>query len=388
MGIYINKGNEAFRSSRKGEYVDKSGLIAVVNETLGTEYRFSCVSRCRRFGKSMAAKMLAAYYDKSCDSRELFSDLMISRDSSFEEHLNRYPVIYLDITGFITRIKDETIVNRIDEAIQSEVRDAYPQVRFREEEDLMDTLIRVAAQTGDRFFFIIDEWDAICREFSAESAAMNRYVNWLRRMFKDVSAYSVFSGVYMTGILPIKKYNTQSALNNFQEYSVIDPGDTSQFFGFTKMEVEELASDYHLDFDKLEEWYGGYCIGDEQSIFNPYSLTAALDGDWCTDYWGRTASYDAIVPYIQMDFKGLRDDIIKLLSGGCCKVNTNSFKNDLSILHSRNDVLTALIHLGYLSYDWKTGECYVPNREVFLELSNAVEETKWELPERKAFPIA
>lgn len=204
MGTYINTGNEAFRKARNGEYVDKSGLISVVNRSLDTEYQFSCVSRCRRFGKSMAAKMLAAYYDKSCDSRALFADLAIAGDPSFEEHLNKYPVIYLDITGFITRFRNGDIVRHMDAELKSDVLAAYPQVELNGSDDLMGALVRIAAATGDRFFFIIDEWDAICREFPAGSDEMSRYVDWLRRMFKDLSAISVFAGVYMTGILPIK----------------------------------------------------------------------------------------------------------------------------------------------------------------------------------------
>ena len=237
MGNYINKGNEAFRSSRKGTYVDKSGLVSVVNASLGTRNRFSCVSRCRRFGKSMAAEMLAAYYDHSCDSRSLFEDLKIASQPSFEEHLNKYPVIYLDMTGFITRFRNEGIVAQIDKELKEDILLAYPQIEAKDGNDLMGELIRISAQTGERFFFIIDEWDALFREFPADSLALNAYVDWLRRMFKDVSAYSVFAGVYMTGILPIKKYNTQSALNNFQEYSMVDPGNMAPFFGFTKPEV-------------------------------------------------------------------------------------------------------------------------------------------------------
>ncbi|MBR6904138.1 MAG: AAA family ATPase, partial [Bacteroidales bacterium] len=206
---------------RNSEYVDKSELIAAVNRTLFTEQRFSCVSRCRRFGKSMAAKMLAAYYDCSCDSRELFADLDIAKDPTFEKHLNQYRVIYLDMTSFITRFKDESIVRHIDEELKADVCAAYPELTFVERDDLMGCLMRINDATGDSFFFIIDEWDAICREFEPGSEGMESYLNWLRRMFKDVIAYDVFAGVYMTGILPVKKYKTQSAMNNFVEYSMV-----------------------------------------------------------------------------------------------------------------------------------------------------------------------
>jgi hypothetical protein len=206
--MYINKGNEGFQSIRNSEDVDKTGLISVVNGTLFTEQRFTCVSRCRRFGKSMAAKMLAAYYDHSCDSRSLFADLKIADDPSFEKHLNKYPVIYLDMTSFVTRFKDESIVDKMEERVVADILKAYPQVERQEGYDLMDYLSEIAAATGQRFFFIIDEWYAICREFAPDTKLMDRYVNWLRRMFKNVSTIDAFAGLYLTGLLPVKKYKT------------------------------------------------------------------------------------------------------------------------------------------------------------------------------------
>ena len=377
MGFYINKGNKGFRMVRNSEYVDKSELIAAVNRTLFTEQRFSCVSRCRRFGKSMAAKMLAAYYDCSCDSRELFADLDIAKNPSFEKHLNQYRVIYLDMTSFITRFKDESIVCHIDEELKADVCAAYPELTFVERDDLMGCLMRINDATGDSFFFIIDEWDAICREFEPGSEGMESYLNWLRRMFKDVIAYDVFAGVYMTGILPVKKYKTQSAMNNFVEYSMVEPGNMGRFFGFTKDEVRMLSEKYNRDFDELEKWYDGYQIGDETSMFNPNSVIQAVTRGRCRSYWASTGAYETVAEYINMNFEGLKDDIIAMLGGGTVKVNTTRFLNDISIIHSKDDALTVLIHLGYLSFDWKRGVCYIPNYEVADELTNAVESTNW-----------
>ncbi len=377
MGFYINKGNKGFRMVRNSEYVDKSELIAAVNRTLFTEQRFSCVSRCRRFGKSMAAKMLAAYYDCSCDSRELFADLDIAKDPSFEKHLNQYRVIYLDMTSFITRFKDESIVCHIDEELKADVCAAYPELTFVERDDLMGCLMRINDATGDSFFFIIDEWDAICREFEPGSEGMESYLNWLRRMLKDVIAYDVFAGVYMTGILPVKKYKTQSAMNNFVEYSMVEPGNMGRFFGFTKDEVRMLSEKYNRDFDELEKWYDGYQIGDETSMFNPNSVIQAVTRGRCRSYWASTGAYETVAEYINMNFEGLKDDIIAMLGGGTVKVNTTRFLNDISIIHSKDDALTVLIHLGYLSFDWKRGVCYIPNYEVADELTNAVESTNW-----------
>ena len=377
MGIFINTGNEAFLSARNGEYVDKSGLIAIVNSTLFSERRFSCVTRSRRFGKSLAAKMLCAYYDRSCQSRELFADLEIASHPTFEQHLNKYPVIYLDLTSFVTRFKDDSVVSVIEEELMADIHANYPDVPVEAKDDLMKLLIRIASATGQRFFFIIDEWDAICREFDPGTKAMDEYVNWLRRMFKDYTANLVFAGVYMTGILPVKKYKTQSALNNFVEYSMVEPMDMAHFFGFTKDEVKALAEKHAMDFDELEKWYDGYQIGDEHSIFNPNSVMMAVRSRRCRSYWASTGAFDAISGYIRYDFDGLKDDIISMLAGGRCEVDPTRFRNDLSEIGNRDDVLTVLIHLGYLSYNWREDECYVPNREVAGEMVNAVKETKW-----------
>ena len=313
MGTYINIGNAGFQRARNSEYVDKSGLIAVVNSTLFTERQFSCVTRCRRFGKSMAAKMLYAYYDHSCDSRSLFADLEIVRDPSFEQHLNKYAAIYLDMTSFVTRYHDEGIVDKIDAAILADVSKAYPDVALDSNDDLMDFLLRVSDTKHEQFVFIIDEWDAICREFAPGSKAMDAYVGWLRRMFKSQEAMRVFACAYMTGILPIKKYKTESALNNFIEYSMVTPRKMARFFGFTKEEVKALAEKHGSDFDELEKWYDGYQIGDELSMFNPNSVIQAIDSDWCESYWGKTGAYDAVARYIQMNFDGLKDNIIQML---------------------------------------------------------------------------
>ena len=377
MGTYINTGNAGFQSARNGDYVDKSALIAVINQTLFTERRYNCVSRCRRFGKSLAAKMLCAYYDQSCDSHALFADLKIADDESFEQHLNKYPVIFLDLSDFVTRYKDETIVAHLNESITADVHAAYPDVPIHEGDDLMALLLRIADATGQQFFFIIDEWDAICREFKAGTQAMDEYVNWLRRMFKVANSSKVFAGAYLTGILPIKKYKTESALNNFTEYTMVNPGRLAGLFGFTKAEVKALCQKEEADFDEMEKWYDGYKIGNEPSVFNPNSVMQALWERRCRSYWASTGAYDAIASYIQMNYKGLKDDVVKMIGGGRCFVDPTGFQNDLSVIRSKDDVLTVLIHLGYLAYDWDTSECYVPNREVEGELVNAIKDTDW-----------
>ena len=389
MGTYINKGNNAFRDIVNSEYVDKTSLIPLINATLNSERRYSCVTRCRRFGKSMAAKMLCAYYDKSCDSRELFVGLKAEQDKTFETYLNKYSVLYLDVTSFTARPELRVnIVRNIQNEMCSELKKSFPDIDYSETTDLMGVLSAIHNATGEKFFFIIDEWDAICREFPGRQrmkgdpetvtpTIMDEYVMLLRRLFKTQDSDKVFAGAYLTGILPIKKYNTESALNNFNEYSMIDPAYLAACYGFTEEEVLLLAKRHNASMENLKLWYDGYSIGREKSIYNPYSVMKALQRGVCKSYWSTTGAYDSVRTYIQMNFDGLKDDIIRMFSGEHVYVNTTKFQNDMSIVRSKNDVLTVLIHLGYLAYDEDLGECYIPNKEVADELLNAVEDTSW-----------
>ena len=390
MGTYINKGNNAFRDIVSHEYIDKTSLIPFINDTLNSENRYSCVTRCRRFGKSMAAKMLCAYYDKSCDSRELFVGLKVEQDKSFETYLNRYCVIYLDVTSFTARPELRVnIVRNIQDKIIKELRDEFPDVKYDEGFDLMDTLAAIHQATGEKFFFIIDEWDAICREFpdrqkmkgdpaSVSPTIMDEYVMLLRRLFKTQDSDEVFAGAYLTGILPIKRYNTESALNNFCEYSMIDPAYLAPCYGFTEDEVRALANQHNASMDNLKMWFDGYTIGSEKSIYNPYSVMRSLQRGICRSYWTTTGAYDSVITFIQMNFDGLKDDIIRMLAGEHVYVDTTEFLNDMHIVRSKNDVLTALIHLGYLAYDFESQECYIPNKEVADEMNNAIKATSWD----------
>ncbi len=325
MGTYINKGNNAFRDIVNSEYVDKTSLIPIINKTLNTECRYSCVSRSRRFGKSMAAKMLCAYYDKSCDSRELFMGLKVEKDKTFEKYLNRYNVIYLDVTSFTARPElGDKIVRTIQEKIIFELQKAFPDVEYYSNSDLMDTLSAIREATGEKFFFIIDEWDAICREFpdrrkikgspsGVAPTILDEYVMLLRRLFKTQDSDRVFAGAYLTGILPMMRSKSESGLNNFREYSMINPGRMANALGFTHDEVTELCRSFNMDIHEMEQWYDGYRIGEASHIFNPYSVMRAIENDRYKSYWTTTGAYDSVVTYIQMNFEGLKDDIIRML---------------------------------------------------------------------------
>lgn len=389
MGIYINRGNLEFAENIASDYVDKTGLISVINKRLFKQGRYSCVTRFRRSGKSMAAKMLYAYYDKSCDSHELFKDLKIAQDASFEKHLNKYNVLFLDVTSFTSQPKFHgRIVKSIQDAMMEELKAVFPQVTYKEDDDLMGCLQSIYRQTGERFFFIIDEWDAICREFPTRQKSkgssletycpeMDEYIMFLRRLFKTDDSDLVFAGAYITGILPIVKYQTESALNNFWEYSMVDPGSLAPYFGFTKDEVHDLCNRNGMDFEEIQRWYDGYKIGDVPCIFNPSSVMKAIIRKRYNSYWAATGAYDKVASYINLNYEGLKDDVVKMLADVKCSVDPTGFANDMSSVNCKDDVFTVLIHLGYLAYDSDEGKCYIPNKEVAGELVNAVKSNNW-----------
>lgn len=253
---------------------------------------------------------------------------------------------------------------------------------------MMECLQAIFNQTGERFYFIIDEWDAICREFperrkykdspsTVEPTDMDEYVMFLRRLFKSSASAEVFVGVYLTGILPMVKFNTESALNNFDEYSMVQPFAAAGSFGFTSDEVKALCETHNMDYEELAAWYDGYQIGDEPSMFNPSSVMKAISARECASYWAATGAYDRVTKYINLNYDGLRDEVIKMLGGGRCSVETTSFGNDMSVVKSKDDVLTVLIHLGYLAYDENYKKCYIPNKEVAGEWINAVKDNQW-----------
>ena len=376
MGNYLHKGNDGFASLRNSKFVDKSRLIAEVNSVMMTENRFLCVTRARRFGKSVAVKMLNAYYDQSCDSRTLFDDLEISKDKDFEKHLNRYPVLYLDMTDFVTKYgRDEHIVEYIKRDICEELISLYEGVTMNPNDDVMDLLSRIVSRTGEKFVCLIDEWDALCREGQEEQ--MDEYVDLLRRLFKGSKSEYVFACAYMTGILPIKRYNTQSALNNFDEYTMLSPAQLAPYFGFTDKEVEVLCADGAMDAYEMKRWYDGYELGTEQSMYNPYAVMRALKRRSYESFWTSTNTFEGLKRYITMNFDGLKDDIVHALNDVPVHVNALRFSNDMHKVECRDDVLTLLCHLGYLSYNSETKCASIPNYEVRQEFETAIADTSW-----------
>lgn len=376
MGNFIDKGNDGFASVRNTNFVDKSMLIEEVNSVMLTENRYMCVTRARRFGKSVAVKMLNAYYDRSCESRSLFEGLEISKQADFEKNLNRFPVLYLDMTDFVTKYgDDEHLIDRIKHDICEELLSMYNNVAMNTNDDLMDLLINIVDQTGEKFVCLIDEWDALCRE--GYEALMDEYVDFLRRLFKGSKTEYVFACVYMTGILPIKRYNTQSALNNFEEYTMLSPAQLAPYFGFTEKEVVGLCHGAGMDARQMKLWYDGYELGSEKAIYNPFAVMRALKRKSFASYWASTNTFESLIQYITMNFDGLKDDVVSLLNDIPVKVNSLRFSNDMHKIDCKDDVLTLLCHLGYLSYNTETKCANIPNYEVRQEFETAIADSGW-----------
>ncbi|MBQ3657979.1 MAG: AAA family ATPase, partial [Bacteroidales bacterium] len=296
MGMYLDKGNAGFQSVLNSDFVDKSGVLNILNKSIDTENRFICVSRPRRFGKSVAAKMAYAYYDRKSDSRKQFENLEISKSPDYEKFLNKYPTIYIDFNDF-AHINKKEVITKFQKIVITDLKKSYPDLK--EENNLKFALDEIHDTTGDKFVLIIDEWDMNIRE--VEKDVQTEYVNFLRAMFKSINALEVFALVYMTGILPILKIEAQSALNNFREFSMINPGRTAKYYGFTEMEVKKLCETHNMDLALMKHAYDGYIIGDEPSMFNPNSVMQSISNGNYISYWSKSASYTTIEPYIKFD---------------------------------------------------------------------------------------
>lgn len=384
MGMFVNPDNSAFQVALNSEiYVDKTGMLEYTNKVINTLQGYICNSRPRRFGKSVTANMLAAYYSKGCDSREMFSTLKISESIGFEKNINKYDVIHIDIQWCIEPAGgSENVVSYITEKTICELREYYPNELSEKIKSLPEALSVINSMNGTKFIIIIDEWDIIIRDEANNKKVQEEYINFLRAMFKGVEPTKYIGLAYLTGILPIKKLKTQSALNNFKQYTMLNPGPLAEYIGFTEEEVKKLCDRYERDFHKVKKWYDGYQLG-KYHIYNPNAVVSLMMEGEFRSYWSETGSYRVIVPLINMDFDGLKSAIIEMLAGGSVETDVTSFQNDTVNFEDKDDILTYLIHLGYLAYDQKREMAFVPNEEIREELfrySKAIQRgyiTRW-----------
>lgn len=376
MGVYLNPGNDRFKRSCNSQiYVDKTELISLINKIIDTEQNYICISRPRRFGKSMAANMLAAYYGKDFDSAEIFDKYKIAEDENYRKHLNQYNVIFLNMQNALSRVDTmKEMLEYIQKEVLTELRKQYLDMFPEDEKILSAALEKLYTTSRETFIFIIDEWDCVFRNRQMSNEEQTKYLDFLRDLLKDKTYVSL---AYMTGILPIKKYGTHSALNMFDEYSMTEPGEYAKYIGFTQEEVEELCGQYHVDFEKEKEWYDGYVFSRQLHIYNPKSVVDSIRRKNFASYWTQTETYEALKVYVKMNYDGLKDAVIRMLSGENVKIDYGTFQNDMATFESRDDVLTLLVHLGYLAYNKETCQVFIPNAEVRAEFVRAIKGCNW-----------
>ena len=373
--MYVNVDNASFHMEFDDEYVDKSALISLTNKFINKSRRFICVTRPRRFGKSVTLEMLNAYYSKGCDSKALFSDLNIASTPDFEKHLNQHDVIYLDMMEFAdNKGNGANYLENLNSEVVSELKDTYPECF---DKDKSYSLPEAISSLKKRFVFIIDEWDFVFRQYPDNKKLQEDFIDLLRALFKDRSRQSLAELVYMTGILPIARYNTQSALNNFIEYTILNSGDFSQYYGFTENEVKTLCEKYHLDFETTKFWYDGYKVGGYE-IYNPSSIKKLITLKKFSNYWTESSAYDLVKEAINLNFEGLKDDIIKLCSGTSIRIyDIESFNTADTTFPNKDSIYVYLVHLGYLGYNDEDETIYVPNEETRRELLHSVRDNHW-----------
>ena len=374
MGVYFNPGNESFTQARNSMiYVDKTGLLEQLNKRLSTENKCIAVSHARRFGKSHAAGMIDAYYSLGSDSEKLFEDTKIASYPDYKKYLNQYNVIHLDISS-VWDFHKADLIESIHERICEDFQKIYGD-SLNYGKDLYLLIQEIYSMTKIPFVIIIDEWDCVIRN-SADKELVHKYLQFLHSLFKSEESKGFLALAYITGILPIKKIKDESALNNFEEFTMLKSKPITEYYGFTEEEVRGLCKEHDMDFESTRAWYNGYLI-DGMHMYNPNSVSMAMNRRDFDSYWKNTSSFASINTFITLNYSGLKDDIIKMLAGGKVMVETETFQNDLFEIHSKDDALTALIHLGYLGYEADRKSAYVPNYEVAKAFQMALRTGEW-----------
>lgn len=403
MGNILNPGREnsftRLVKSRKTEiFIDKTDFLEVMSSKINDEKRFFAVTRPRRFGKTVTAHMLSAYFSKGYAGRNIFDSLEITHKDSFPEHLNKYDVIYIDMNSINSRynnyLKNEkvpgvaSLADYLEYSIITELREQQNFAACFEKHNIKNTGLLVALSSlqndlNAQFIFIMDEWDLVCREYRNNEQLQKDYIDLLKDLFKTDDGQACFVLAYLTGILPIKKYNSQSALNTFLEYNMLEPEPFERYFGFTEAETAEIAArpSCKLTQEELKDWYEGYKLNGID-IYNPNSVVSAVKDGKCKSYWSRSSSNEEVAHLINMDYAGVKSDILNLIEGGRAQFDTSNFQNDMVSINSKDDVLCLLACLGYVGCESVKNSdvlkiAYVPNKEIRSVLTGIVRKQNW-----------
>ena len=372
MGIYLNPNNANFAETVSREiYVDKTMMICEINKIMETGNKYICVSRPRRFGKTIAGNMLSAYFSKGCDSRTLFAPYKISKNPEFKKNLNKLNVIKIDVNSEYRNERDrDNLLNNLTDKILKEMITQFPEIEINEKGSIAEAILNVYSSLNEKFVIILDEYDVLVRENVSEKL-FTQYLDFLNGLFKSDTLRPAVALAYITGILPVVRDRVQSKLNNFREYTILDAGRLAEFIGFTSTEVQELCSRYNIDYEECKRWYDGYKQNGFE-IYNPESVILSIENKAFESYWSKTSTYAVISDRIQQNFSGMKDDVIKMISGEEIDVNVLMYMNTMTDFRSKDDAFTYLIHLGYLAYDKKEKTCRIPNKEVQQEWLSAV----------------
>ena len=355
MGIYLNPENVDFQEVLNSKiYVDKSELIQYTNSVLRTTQKYICVSRPRRFGKSMAANMLTAYYSRGCDSGELFQGLKIATHPDFEKHLNRYNVIHLNMRDYLTESENmKQLIQFVEDDLLDELQQEFSDLRMPRRKTLVKVLEQAFAQYKIPFVFIIDEWDCIFRVHKSDAASQKDYLDFLRNLLKDKSYIAL---AYMTGILPIKKYGEHSAINVFYEYSMTDASPIEEFTGFTEQEVRQLCEQYNMPFSETKKWYDGYRFGNTD-IYCPWDVinhcrALKVEPDATPQpYWINTSGNYIVKRFIEKANQQTRREIEQLIEGKAIQKEITSLKDEIDRISTDTEYKEIRLELTYNELD-------------------------------------
>jgi len=389
MGTFVNPSIEGFEIDLNARiYVDKSLLIKELNEIIDTRDCYLCVSRPRRFGKTMAENMLCAYYGRTTDTSQIFNNLKIGKDEEAHEkylkYLNKFNVLIIDCQRIWANKQERAFMQYMNKVINQELIDEFPEVELSADNSIADNILKIYNETKIKFVIFFDEYDLPIR-FNFKESDFQDYLDFLVSLFKTSAMAPAVALGYMTGILPIVKDKFQSKLNNFQPVTIVNPKQYTDFTGFTKEEVRDLCEEYDIDYQECEDWYDGYkftykrridkqWVNFSQSIFNPYAIVNAMQSGEFQSYWNATGSYESIRDYIKFNFDGTRDAVSKMLAGEEANVWIDSYCNSLDNFKSKDDVFGYLTHLGYLAYNKENETCYIPNKEITQEWLLAIKD--------------
>ncbi len=381
MGVYLNPNNQNFTAQvQTGTYIDKTMLIEQTNKRLNNaDFKFVCISRPRRFGKSIAEDMIAANYSKGADSAELFAPYKIVKSETFAQHLNKYNVVKVDLNARYsvwssspTDKRTYPFIGNVSNLVGAEFRQTFSDIDFGDCASLADYIQTVYTRTGETFIIIIDEYDVLIREQVCEEE-FKAYLGFLNSLFKNAELKPAITLAYLTGILPIMKDKIQSKLNTFDPITMLSADGFAEFTGFTEEEVRALCERYGRDFVECKSWYDGYEI-ENIEIYNPQAVIKACLSGKFTSYWSATSSYEVVADKLRMNFAGTKESVISMMAGNRVDVDTDRYDNTMTGFKSSDDVFTYLIHLGYLAYDETKQQCYIPNREIRAEWIKAIED--------------